>query len=107
MRGQKISRCNFSSSFRRDLSNLSKYRVHKLGVIKMTEAQTKPRTFRIVVDVPEPDYAKFRAIAEEQDLSIAQLARRCIRREVAEATEQAATPVYRSRASRSLADLDG
>jgi hypothetical protein len=73
----------------------------------MTEAQTKARAFRIAVDVPESVYAKFRALAEERDLSIMQLTRRLIKREVAEAAAQAATPVYRPRAARTLADLDG
>lgn len=72
----------------------------------MEDTKTKPRTFRVVADIPEDDYAKFRALAEERDLSIAQLARRCIRREVTEAADQAATPVYRPRVSRTLADLD-
>ncbi|MEQ5838275.1 hypothetical protein N0A02_02325 [Paraburkholderia acidicola] len=73
----------------------------------MNETQTKPRTFRIAADVPESDYAKFRALAEERDLSIMQLTRRLIKQEIAEAAEQVATLAYRPRASRTLADLDG
>ena len=74
----------------------------------MAKAATKPRTFRIAVDVPEPDYAKLRVLAEERDLSIAQLARRCIRREIVEAAEQATARVYghaTGRARHTLADL--
>jgi len=62
---------------------------------------------RVVADVPNDDYEAFKALALKLDLSINQLTRRCIRKEIAEAVEQAATPVYRPRASRTFADLDG
>jgi hypothetical protein len=50
----------------------------------------KPYMARIIVDVPKDDLEKFRELAEQQDLSMMQLVRRCIRKELAEAAPRTA-----------------
>jgi hypothetical protein len=44
---------------------------------------SKPGMARILIDIPQDDLAKFKVIADAIDLSMMQLARRCIRAEIA------------------------
>ncbi|WP_244136644.1 hypothetical protein [Burkholderia vietnamiensis] len=52
----------------------------------MTEKKTRGR--QIHVELPSNEYDAFKALSKERDLSIQQLARRCIRRELAESAKQ-------------------
>lgn len=64
---------------------------------------------RVVADVPHDDYDAFKELAQKLDLSINQLTRRLIRKEITEAAEQATARLYRpprGRAPRTFADLD-
>lgn len=63
---------------------------------------------RVVADVRHDDYEAFKALAQKLDLSINQLTRRLIRKEITEAAEQATARLYlppRGRAPRTFADL--
>ena len=52
----------------------------------MTEKKSRGR--QIHVEIPAEEYDAFKALSKERDLSIQQLARRCIRRELAESEKR-------------------
>lgn len=52
----------------------------------------KPGMARILIDVPQIDLDKFKIIADALDLSMMQLARRCIRAEIAKHEKPHSTP---------------